>query len=604
MKKRIIKGLCLLLILFNLTGCVKFNVNMGINKDKSMDFLIIYALDKDYNNDDNIFTDEETNNIIQKGFKIEPYAESMGFGRKITKKIENIDLVSTVNNYIEFDILDITKNNQDSYIFKIDKGFLKNKYTARIKFDYPNSRFFIGENTESNENVDNDNTYNDEIASDENINEEQVSDNSNYENVNLLKNDIMIEDNYHNIIMLADDLTGVLDENIHFSETNNMNLKFYLSLPYPVLTNNATVTSTDNKKLMWQLSHDKEQYVEFQFELYNMNNIYILCGVAGLGIILIVLFIVFVIKKKKKNNIDVVNNINQSNEQNNNLNNGNLINNTNDLMNQQVISNNNFRITNMNENVGSVNSSVDMTVGSNNTLTNNVTTSNEVFNSNQGIQNNNNYQTIENNSIINNIMENSAVDNILSNDAPESNAINQPVMNSNEINTKQNNLNELANNTNNIEQNNNLLSGSQNVEQIPTPVNYENIVVKNNFNNQVMDNNYNMINNYKPTTLHENVVDTKNGNPNNNESLINVVKPEVNNKPSMNNSMPGGSYIHIPGQDENNQMGNNSQVFTTTNNNVGTQTNMQTNIPAPTPVKIDTNFSNIVNGQNQNNENN
>ena len=44
MKK--IKYLVLLFtVTFLLTGCIKFNANMDIKKDKSMDFSIIYALD-------------------------------------------------------------------------------------------------------------------------------------------------------------------------------------------------------------------------------------------------------------------------------------------------------------------------------------------------------------------------------------------------------------------------------------------------------------------------------------------------------------------------------------------------------------------------------
>ena len=34
--------------MFLCTGCVKFNANMDIKKDKSMDFTIIYALDSTY----------------------------------------------------------------------------------------------------------------------------------------------------------------------------------------------------------------------------------------------------------------------------------------------------------------------------------------------------------------------------------------------------------------------------------------------------------------------------------------------------------------------------------------------------------------------------
>ena len=43
--KKVRNVLLLLVATLTLTGCVKFNANMEIKKDKSMDFSIIYAID-------------------------------------------------------------------------------------------------------------------------------------------------------------------------------------------------------------------------------------------------------------------------------------------------------------------------------------------------------------------------------------------------------------------------------------------------------------------------------------------------------------------------------------------------------------------------------
>ena len=48
MIKKVCNFMLLFSLLFIMTGCVKFNANMDIKKDKSMKFEIIYALDASY----------------------------------------------------------------------------------------------------------------------------------------------------------------------------------------------------------------------------------------------------------------------------------------------------------------------------------------------------------------------------------------------------------------------------------------------------------------------------------------------------------------------------------------------------------------------------
>ena len=125
MKK--IKNLLLLCTLtFLLTGCVKFNANMDIKKDKSMDFTIIYALDSSVFGEENIMTAEERTEIENKGFTVSDYEEGNMKGVTLSRHVKNIDEVSSTTDadYNLSGLLDSESNNQ--YIFKIKKGLLKN----------------------------------------------------------------------------------------------------------------------------------------------------------------------------------------------------------------------------------------------------------------------------------------------------------------------------------------------------------------------------------------------------------------------------------------------------------------------------------------------
>ena len=91
-KNKFILMLCVLT--FMLTGCVKYNANMNINKDKSMDFSMIYALDTSLFEDQELLSDEDKQKLESQGFTITDYSEGTMKGYTLTKKISNIDYVS------------------------------------------------------------------------------------------------------------------------------------------------------------------------------------------------------------------------------------------------------------------------------------------------------------------------------------------------------------------------------------------------------------------------------------------------------------------------------------------------------------------------------
>lgn len=270
-KNKFILMLCVLT--FMLTGCVKYNANMNINKDKSMEFSMIYALDTSLFEDQELLSDEDKQNLESQGFTITEYSEGTMKGYTLTKKISNIDYVSTTSN-ASYDLSGLLDSNAtNSYIFKVTKGLLKNTYTANFTFDASESDI----NSDSTDTTDNLNDLFSNEEEEETILSEEKQEETNQEETN----------SNGNIDFSDMDLSSL---------TSNLDLSFNVNLPYSAKSNNATNTSDNNKKLSWNLSSTEISTIEFTFELYNMTNIYI--GI-GLLVILIAAIVVLIVSKKK-----------------------------------------------------------------------------------------------------------------------------------------------------------------------------------------------------------------------------------------------------------------------------------------------------------------
>ena len=279
--------LVLFMLMFFLTGCVKFNANMDIKKDKSMDFSVIYAVNTSILGEDPLVSDDEKKDLEEQGFTVTDYSEDNMKGIKIERGIKNIDEVSSAEDteYSLSGILDTEKENENTNIFKVKKGFLKNTYIANFKFDSSDSSLnATEEDTEEYEDEDYSLDLDDEDYSLD-LDDSDDFDWSIFENE-------------------AED-----DSETDLSELSNMassmELTFNVTLPYPAISNNATSTENDNKKLTWDLSSDTVENgaIEFQFELYNMEKVYTIVGVA---IVLVAVVVIVVASKGKKNNTNNV----------------------------------------------------------------------------------------------------------------------------------------------------------------------------------------------------------------------------------------------------------------------------------------------------------
>ena len=261
---RKIKSLLMLCaVSFLLTGCVKFNANMDIKKDKSMDYTIIYAFDTSMFGDQSTLSDDDKTKLNESGFEVQEYNEDKWKGFTITKKIANIDEVSSVSEEVSYSLSDLLNENnmENSNIFKVKKGFFKNVYKAKLKFSSGDSS----------------------LSSDEEENDAEIEeyDDETYDN----------EENNEAIDNEETDLSDQLS-----SITNSMDLSYNVKLPYAAISNNANQVSDDKMSLSWSFTSNKVSYAEFEFPIYNMTNIYITIGIA---VIIIGGAVIIIFKRKR-----------------------------------------------------------------------------------------------------------------------------------------------------------------------------------------------------------------------------------------------------------------------------------------------------------------
>ncbi len=264
MLKRSKKILLLVFGVLLLGGCkAKFETNMSINQDKSMNLKIIEGFDdelinammsmnesssleeieevKEYTDEEqrkflqeNLFkSDEAFTSVEAEGFIVEEYQDDTYMGYMVTKNIENID--NYVGDNTNFSLSDYED-------FDSKKIFTKdgNVYKGRILFE---------------------NAENEEAAETYNIDFEYV---------------------------------------------------FTLTLPNKVISSNATTVSEDGKTLTWNLVNNNISAIEFEFEFPSFlamikDNMFIVAGIAIVIILIIVVVITLIITKSKKNNKNIRN---------------------------------------------------------------------------------------------------------------------------------------------------------------------------------------------------------------------------------------------------------------------------------------------------------
>lgn len=298
--KKIKRIIMLILLTLTITGCVKMEISMDINKDKSMNLGIIQAVDKSLlegADSSSLIDEEERKELEEEGFKIEDYSENNMIGHKIIKEVKNIDEISTEND-ITADLG--TSSLADSeYMFTVKKGLFKNTYKAVLKnsdTDELDESLNSGltDDTTDDEYLEDDFTYDEDYNYDEDYTYDDTED---------YTDDYLTDEDYYDTT--EDDYTSSGIEDFDYTDLmSSMDLTMKVNLPYKALSNNATLVENEGKTLTWDLMSFHDETIEFEFEIYNTTNIII---VVASGILVLVLLIVLIVKKlKKKNNNNTI----------------------------------------------------------------------------------------------------------------------------------------------------------------------------------------------------------------------------------------------------------------------------------------------------------
>lgn len=273
------KYIILLSLTVLLTGCVKSNTSMTINKDKSMSITSeVLISDKLLDNESKLIIKDEKDKLQKKNMTVEEIKNSNGYsGFSVTKRYDNIDKNSK-EEYKEIIISNFFDDKfDDSVLFQVKKGLFKNVYTANYKFEVDNDDFV--ENNSSEETIIDDTTNTPTVENDA---------------ANAIDNTNSVDNNTGKDTSSGADLVKLASE---------MEFKYSVNLPYKVLESNATKKSDDGKKLEWDLNSNDAVMINYSFELYNMNNIYMAIGISIGTIILLIILIVVknkIVQKKRE----------------------------------------------------------------------------------------------------------------------------------------------------------------------------------------------------------------------------------------------------------------------------------------------------------------
>lgn len=269
---KILKVLLVVIMAFTLSGCVKFNQTMEIKKDGTMNYNLIYAVNKSLlQGQDNIFEEDDIKQLQEKGFTVTDYEDDKMKGVTISRNGILVDSISSDDKNAVYELTSVVSDDKkdNSKLFYVKKGFLKNTYVANFKFDSSSA------SDRSNINMRNEDGKEDDFTKDD-----------------MTSDDIFdTTDNGSDSTDNDSDMSALMDQYM-----KNMDLKFIVKLPYAAISNNATTKSSDNKELTWDLTKiTKDDSIKFEFSLYNVTNIVILVA----GVVLVVAVVFFIIKKKK-----------------------------------------------------------------------------------------------------------------------------------------------------------------------------------------------------------------------------------------------------------------------------------------------------------------
>ncbi len=135
MKKRI-TAVVIAIMTILISGCVKLELSSDIGRDKSMDLSITLAVEESLLMlmDEELFTEEDIQQLIESGFTVEDYLSGGYAGKKMSIALSDLDALASDDDMVK-DSLDFTELLDNGEFFQVKKGIFKNQYTVNFSID-------------------------------------------------------------------------------------------------------------------------------------------------------------------------------------------------------------------------------------------------------------------------------------------------------------------------------------------------------------------------------------------------------------------------------------------------------------------------------------
>ena len=314
MKKNFkLKALILLVVLAMTSGCIKVETGMKISLTKDVESFYVMAMMDQMMGQEGASTDSFKGNskkLEEEGYKVSDYKEDGYTGIKATKSLGNLDDLSYEG---EVRVVNLDKVDENTKYFKVEKGFLKNTYTAKFTTSVNNDIMNELENQQKGQEQP---TNPDEELIEETEVETMVDEVNDNNVPETSKEDGKVDETPvdgttgetpkdDTTVPPTESETPTTDENNIIDDDSldqikkMMNVNYRVEVPIKAISSNATKTSEDGKVLEWNLMDWKEgSTIEFKFEAWNIMNLLIVAG--GALLILVILIIMFVVSRKAK----------------------------------------------------------------------------------------------------------------------------------------------------------------------------------------------------------------------------------------------------------------------------------------------------------------
>ena len=269
-KQLILLFVCILL----LSGCVKERITMTIGSDRSMNLeMEVLVSDSLMEGEDtNSEMTEQASELEKKGYTVAIKKDNGYSGYTISKKYKSIDDLAH-NNGEAVSLDELTESDENlSKAFKVERGFLKDTYTANFTFKFDQSGF--SDTEEENEN---------ELL----LNTDQIVPTTEA----VEQDDTETTGEFDDLLDGMDSYAGLIGQ---------MEFKYAINLPYAAISNNATNVSNDGKSLTWNLASSGTSEINFSFPIYNLNNILIIIGGFIVLVIIIIVILSILLRKRKE----------------------------------------------------------------------------------------------------------------------------------------------------------------------------------------------------------------------------------------------------------------------------------------------------------------